>query len=179
MAQMTKTAQRDKCSVGQAKQTVRHSVEWMREVKPSSCLNLNFSPYLTETLSECHVTSLHYASPSPVQREDWWRPLWGEKFHGGWRRPPSRPLQSTNNTSASPSTLLWQGDTFWGEHFPRHSPSCSRRRSSALIPPQVYVEERHTTHRRRILQCDVRSVWPHSPSVLRGGWAHRPDGGAL
>lgn len=40
-------------------------------------------PNLTETLSECHVTSLHYASPSPVQREDWQRPLWGEEFMEG------------------------------------------------------------------------------------------------
>lgn len=38
-------------------------------------------PRLMDTLSECHVTSLHYASPSPVQRVDRWRPLWG--IHGG------------------------------------------------------------------------------------------------
>lgn len=69
MAQMMKTAQRDKCSVGLAKQALGLSIEWLQEAERH--VRILILPRLTRTWSECHVTFLHYAPPSPVQGVDW------------------------------------------------------------------------------------------------------------
>lgn len=106
--------------------------------------------YLTETLSECHVTSLHYASPSPLLRQDWWRPLLRRGIHGGWRQHPSRPplppFKAPTTTSALSLHPAMAGAGAPLRRAPlRRAPSMSlpsfsrRRRSSALIPPQAYV----------------------------------------
>lgn len=58
----------------------------------------------------CHISALCIALPCP--KTGLVETTLGRGIHGGWRRHPSCPLQSTNNTSASPSTLWWQGDTF-------------------------------------------------------------------
>lgn len=102
-AQTMKTAQRDKCSAGRAKQALGLSIEWLWEAK--CYVRILILPRLTRISIECHVTFLHYASPSPVPEVDWSRPLWGEAFMKAGT--PISPLQSTDNTSNSPL-----GDSF-------------------------------------------------------------------
>lgn len=125
--------------------------------------------------SDKTLTSQHYASPCPVYGEDQWRPPWGEELME-WRRPSRPPVQAP--ASVSPSTGGVRGG-----HLLRSAPftsllSSSRsRRSSALVPPQVYVgETRNTPALRRPI---FRSVWPHSRSILHRGSDHRLEDSAL
>lgn len=95
-----------------------------------------------------HLCTMHRP---PLSKERTGGDHFGER--NSWRveKTPISPLQSTDNTSASPCTLWWRGG---GDTFEERTPSTSlpsfsrRRRSSALIPPQVYVGD--TTCRRRI-----------------------------
>lgn len=131
----------------------------------------------------CHISALCIALPSP-KRGLAETTFWGEEFPEGGERHPSRPLQSTNNTSATPFTLWWQlrgrggeGGGLRGEHLPPHSPSFSRRRrSSALIPPQVYAGQKHNMLKGE--SCNrpdlfFRSAWLRRRGVLHGGSDHR------
>lgn len=101
----------------------------------------------------CHISAL--CITLPFLKRGLVETTLGRGIHGGWRRQTSRPLQSTNLRGTplrrAPSTTL---------------PSLSQRRgSSALIPPQVYVEE--TLNTQKALRRPIfRSVWLHSRSVL-------------
>lgn len=92
----------------------------------------------------CHISALCIALP--CTKRGLVETTLGRGIHGGWRRHPSRPLQSTNL-----SLSLHRGG-----HLLRRAPSTSlpsfsrrRRRSSALMPPRVYVGE---THKRACAQ---------------------------
>lgn len=110
-----------------------------------------------DTLSECHVTSLHYASPSPVQRVDWWRPLWG--IHGG-RHTHLAPSEHRQHLSLPLHLVVAE----WGHLLKVGTPSTSlsslRKRSTALIAPRVYVSETDN-------MCEQNSAvgWPIFRSV--------------
>lgn len=77
-----------------------------------------------------HLCTMHRTPLSSHQ--DRRRPLWGEKFTEGEDKPLLH-LQSTNNTSASPSSLQGLGANIFEESTFHITPSFSdSRRSSAL-----------------------------------------------
>lgn len=103
-------------------------------------LKVNPAPYLTETLSECHISALCITLRCPkmgpvettVERG----------IHKGGEDILSHP-QSINNTWASPSTLGRQKGTTLRRPSTLLLSFSLRRRSPALILLQVVGETQH------------------------------------
>lgn len=112
-----------------------------------------------------HLCTMHHP---PLSWERIGGGHFGEGIHGGEWEALS-PLQNTDNTSASPSTLWGWGTPLTKRRAPSTSlPNLSlRRRSKALtaLPPQVCVGETHYeyqgTARGWVTYFQVQ-VWPNS-----------------
>lgn len=111
--------------------------------------------------------------------------IWGEDFMQGGEDTHLAPSKHRQHLSLSLHPCDGGGGE--GTPFEERAPSTSlpsfsrRRRSSALIPPQVYVGETHNTSKESpaVRWPIFRSKWPHSRSFLRGGSDQRPEDGAL
>lgn len=113
----------------------------------------------------CHISALCIALPCP--KRGLVETTLGRGIHGGWRRHPSRPFKAP--TTPQPLPAPCGGARGGGDTFEERTPSTSlpcfsrRRRSSALIPPQVYVGD--TTCRRRILRSGDLFSGQHGNTV--------------
>lgn len=130
MARTMKTAQRDKYNVGPAKQTVipfcrmdfrKQSTflapVWIWTPPPP------FPALSGRTLSECHVASLHYASPSPGPVRGLAETTFGERNSRRVETTPSfTPFEAPTTPQPVPPPSRWQRDNYWGEHLQLHSP---------------------------------------------------------
>ena len=103
----------------------------------------------------CHISALCIALPCP--NKGLVETTLGRGIHGGWRRHPSSPFKAPTTPQPLPPLCSGRGTAL------RRAPSTSlssfslRRRSSALIPPQVYVGERATCRRRILRSGDLFS----------------------
>lgn len=122
----------------------------------------------------CHISALCISLPYPK------RGLVDFGERNSWRveMTPISPLQSTNNTSASPSNLpWWQGDIFEESTF-HIAPQFLTQKEEFSTYPSSGLRRRDTQHVKGEA-CDRANLFSgqhgHTVSVLHGGSDHRPD----
>lgn len=106
----------------------------------------------------CHISALCIALPCP--KRGLVETTFGERISCRVEKTPISPLQSTDNTSASPSTPVMaaagRGHLLRREHLPLHSPVSHEEGGVQHLSLLRFMLERHTTRRRRVLRSGDR-----------------------
>lgn len=101
----------------------------------------------------CHISALCIALPCP--KRGLVETTFGERNSCRVEKTPISPLQSTDNTSASPSIPVMVGGgghLLRREHLPLHSPVSHEEGGVQHLSLLRFMLERHTTRRRRVLR---------------------------